>query len=168
MERIRAFGMSAGATRALLGFAAVLSPRLARRAWHGGVPRGDDSGLALMRALGARDLTLGAATSAAATLGDDQSPRLTAQLLRVGFVSDLTDALTAAASLARPRPSRPVSVREVVAPATLAALGLSGLLATAWTERADVEAPEPDLPGEIRVTIPDSGVDLRDGVRSRP
>lgn len=156
MDRTRAMGTAMGIIRAGVGTALVVAPKWAGRIWVG--PGADGPGSAVFaRAIGARDVALGATTLA--TLG---SGRGTGEMLRLGFVADLADATATLA--AWPHLD---GRRRVAMPAIAAAVGAAGLLATRWARDADRGDHTPNVPGEIRATLADRDVDLRAAEQAR-
>lgn len=157
MHRTRTLGTVVGSIRTAMGLASFAAPRRAAEWWAGA--KGDEPATtAFVRVAGGRDVVLGAATLAAT--GSDSR---TANMLQLGAVSDLADAL--ATLLSAHRPDR----RRALAMSALAALsGASVLVATRWTVAADQGEATPRLSDEVRakVAVPDE-VDIRGIDRAR-
>lgn len=148
MDTTRMIGSVAGLGRMIIGGVLALLPRRVARAWTGAVAPSAESEM-LLRALGARDAALGVATLAAL-----DSHRETTAMLRLGFVADLTDAVTT--FFTTPATDR---LRRLLLPAVLAAMGAAGLVAVSVAERDD--EPVINLTGEVRATMRDVPADVR-------
>jgi hypothetical protein len=152
MDRTSALGAAVGTIRAGVGTALVIAPKWAGRMWVG--PGADGPGSAVFaRAVGARDVVLGASTLAAVGSGRD-----TAQMLRLGAMADFADA--AATVIAAPH----LDVRRRVAmPLIAAGVGAACLVAAQWAARADEQdAGSSTLSDEVRARVGTrDDVDLR-------
>lgn len=155
MDTTRSMGVAVAALRTGTGLAFLVAPRRAARRWAGSDP--GDGAILFTRAVGARDVAVGASTFAA--LG---TRRDTAHALRIGCYCDLADA--AATLTARELGPR----RRVTVAAAIAGVGVAGLAALAWARRHDAAAEVRPLSDEIRMRIrADDEVDLRAVDRTR-
>jgi hypothetical protein len=117
---LRTLDLGLGAIRIGVGGALMVAPRWAGRLWVG--PGADGPGsLVLARALGARDVALGARILAAVRNGEPTGPWVTA-----GFVADGADAV--ASLIARRHLS---GARRALVPLVAAVVGAAG----AWSAR---------------------------------
>jgi hypothetical protein len=117
---LRSLDLALGAIRAGVGGALMLAPRWAGRIWVG--PGADGPGsLVLARALGARDVALGARIVLAVRNGEPTGPWVTA-----GFVADGADLV--ASLIARRHLS---GARRSIVPMVAAAAGAAGV----WSAR---------------------------------
>ena len=151
MERTAALGTAVGVIRAGVGAALVVAPRRAGRIWVGA--GADDPGsVVFARAVGARDVVLGASTLAALS-----SRRDTTQMLRLGAMADFADA--AATLLAVPHLERR---RRIAMPLIAAGVGAACLAAARAADAEEPPTRPTTLSDEVSARIaPRGGVDLR-------
>ncbi|MFW6091147.1 MAG: hypothetical protein ACODAF_04680 [Actinomycetota bacterium] len=125
-ERMRAAAALWGLLRVGLGTTALFAPHAALRPWVGTVP--DPAGEVLGRALGGRDIALGAGTAVSAATGRAAVPWIVA--------SGCADAADAVLTLAS-RERLPRGGRDLVAAASAGSALASVVLATgyAWQRR---------------------------------
>ena len=143
MNRTQSLGTALGAVRTGVGAALVVAPRWAGRTWVGSGPA-TTAGTVFARAIGARDVVLGASTLAAAGSGGD-----TTQMLRLGAMSDLADAV-ASLLAARSLDAR----RRVAMPLFAGGIGVASLVAARWAAEADAAAAAPPtLSDEVRAQL---------------
>lgn len=91
--RLGSVGLAAG--RVAIGVVALLRPALVARPWVGGAQASAPAGMVLGRALGGRDLALGAGALLAAWRGDERALR---DWTLAGAFCDGVDAVATAAS----------------------------------------------------------------------
>jgi hypothetical protein len=154
MDRTRSLGVAVGIIRTGVGGALVVAPRWAGRIWVG--PGADGPGSAVFaRALGARDLVLGAKMLAAS-----RSQRDTTDMLRLGSMADAAD-VAATLIAARHLEAR----RRVAMPLIAAAVGAAGVVAARMAQQADRDERDDSietLSDEVRARVAVPGdVDLR-------
>ena len=126
MDRTRTLGVTMGVIRAGVGGALLVAPRWAGRIWVGSDADGDGT-VVFARAIGARDVVLGASTLAAVS-----SRQQTTWMLRAGVAADLADA--GATLLAWQHLD---GRRRVAMPLIAASVGALGAFATAVARTAD-------------------------------
>jgi hypothetical protein len=108
--RLCSVGLAAG--RVAIGVVALLRPALVARPWVGGTHASAPGGVVLGRAVGGRDVALGAGALFAAWRGDERALR---GLTLAGAFCDLVDTVATAASW-----------RELPAWGRLAVIGVAG------------------------------------------
>ncbi len=128
MDRTRTLGVAMGVIRAGVGGALLVAPRWAGRIWVGSDADGDGT-VVFARAIGARDVVLGASTLAAVS-----SRQQTTWMLRAGVAADLADA--GATLLAWQHLD---GRRRVAMPLIAASVGGLGAFAAALAQAADQE-----------------------------
>jgi hypothetical protein len=143
MDRTSALGTAVGVIRAGVGASLVVAPKWAGRIWVGAGADGAGSAV-FARAVGARDVVLGASTLAAVGSGRD-----TTQMLRLGAMADFADA--AATMIAAPNMD---PRRRVAMPLIAAGVGAACLVAAQWAARADGERGDTTtLSDEVRARV---------------
>lgn len=125
-DPVRAAAVLWGLLRVGLGTTALVAPRAALRPWVGRVP--DPAGDVLGRALGGRDIALGAGTVVSAAAGHAAVPWILA-----GGGSDAADAVLTLASRAR----LPRGGRDLVVAASAGSALAAAVLAIWYLKEAD-------------------------------